>query len=152
MPAKWVRGPDFKTKSQRQRSRDWTISHQITRICNSCTSLMKLGWFLVKKSSLEKAITNCLFESEFCRLSTFPFTSRGWKLVVETFSKTPAIISKHRKVTSSWRCPVQFLPQPHFRLSLIAFTHLNMLGTGKFGNMEFEEIESEWFQMYPGTF
>ena len=27
-----------------------------------------------------------------------------------------------------------------------------MLGTGKFGNMEFEELESEWFQMYPGTF
>ena len=22
----------------------------------------------------------------------------------------------------------------------------------KFGNMEFEESESEWFQMYPGTF
>ena len=22
----------------------------------------------------------------------------------------------------------------------------------KFGNMEFEELESEWFQMYPGTF
>ena len=22
----------------------------------------------------------------------------------------------------------------------------------KFGNMEFEELESEWFEMYPGTF
>ena len=41
--------------------------------------------------------------------------------------------------------------QYSFRLN-IAFTHLNMLGTGKFGNMEFEELESEWFQMYPGTF
>ena len=41
----------------------------------------------------------------------------------------------------------------------IAFTHLNMLPVPmldkdcqKFGNMEFEESESEWFQMYPGTF
>ena len=41
----------------------------------------------------------------------------------------------------------------------IAFTHLNMLPVPmldkdclKFGNMEFVESGSEWFEMYPGTF
>ena len=41
----------------------------------------------------------------------------------------------------------------------IAITHLNMLPVPmldkdcqKSGKMEFEESESEWFQMYPGTF
>ena len=79
-----------------------------------------------------------------------------WQLVVETFSKTDP--ERVRASTNSSRLTCDYFKtlalgavQYSFRLN-IAFTHLNMLGTGKFGNMEFEELESEWFQMYPGTF
>ena len=79
-----------------------------------------------------------------------------YALVVETFSKTDP--ERVRASTNSSRLTCDYFKtlalgavQYSFRLN-IAFTHLNMLGTGKFGNMEFEELESEWFQMYPGTF
>ena len=68
-----------------------------------------------------------------------------------------AIISKHPKLEESPGGAIGVV-QHSFRLS-IAFTHLNMLPVPmldkdclNFGNMEFVESGSEWFEMYPGTF
>ena len=67
-------------------------------------------------------------------------------LVVETFQKIDSERLAPEKVLAI------DITQYSFRLN-IAHTHFNMLLDARYmWNLEFEEHESEGFQMYPGTF